>query len=73
MTIGRRIIYFQKSRCQVDGIGNAQGGSWYAEGGIFRNLEVGSREERIKNNILCLPEISDFTKQKTGLKGLVSS
>jgi len=66
MTIGRPIIYFQKSRCQGDGIGKA-------EGGIFRNLEVGSREERIKNNILCLPKISDFTKQKTGLKGLVSS
>ena len=26
MTIGRRIIYFQKSRCQGDGIGNAEVG-----------------------------------------------
>ena len=67
------IIYFRKYRCQGDGIGNADVGRRKAEGGIFRNLEVGSREERIKNNILCLPEISDFTKQKPVLKGLVSS
>jgi len=67
-------IYFRKYRCQGDGIGNADViGRRKAEGGIFRNLEVGSREEKIKNNILCLPEISDFKKQKTGLKGLVSS
>jgi len=63
MRLGRSIIYFRKTRCQGElGVGNAElFGIW--------KLEGGSRKERIKNNFMYLPEISEFTKHKTGLIG----